>query len=307
MIKIKSILEFLERQNIKFHYCGIENLEIDKFSSLDNTVSRSITWIKDVEKKSNLDHLKKNGVEDLLVVCNEFETSEYQNINYIFCSNPKEVYFTILNHVFNKEIVKNFISPKSVVETSNIGKDVYIGHNCYIGPDVSIGDNVRIKNNISIEGKVEIGDNSIISSGGIIGSDGYGYFQNEEGINIKVPHFGGVLIGKNVEIGANTCIDRGTLGDTIIGDNVKIDNLVHIAHNVVIEENVSVIALSMVAGSVLLKKNSYIAPSTSIRNQLTIGENSMVGLGAVVVKDVEDNVVVAGVPAKTIKKMETMS
>lgn len=194
------------------------------------------------------------------------------------------------------------MSPNSVVETNSIGKNVYIGHNCYIGKDVVIGDNVVIKNNVSIEGKVIIGNNAIIHSGVVIGSDGYGYYQDKEGRNIKVPHFGGVIIGENVEIGANTCIDRGTLDNTVIGNNVKIDNLCHIAHNVVIKDNCSVIALSMLGGSVVLEKDSYIAPGAIIKNQLKIGEKSLVGLGAVVIKDVEKNKVVAGVPAKVIKE-----
>lgn len=300
MIGIKNILDFLETSNIKYRYFGDENLVIEKYASIENLSSNSISWIKDV---NNIKLLSSEEIKDLLVVSNEFDNNAIKKTNFIFCNNPKEVFFTILNHFFNSEKVNNYISPNSVIETANIGKNVYIGHNCYIGPDVKIDDNVKIKNNVSVEGKVTIGKNSIISSGAIIGSDGYGYFQNSEGKNVKVPHFGGVIIGDDVEIGANTCIDKGTLSDTKIGNNVKIDNLCHIAHNVIIEENVSVIALSMIAGSVRLKKNSYIAPSTSIRNQLTIGENSMVGLGAVVVKNVEDNVVVAGVPAKIIKRL----
>lgn len=300
MIGIKNIIDFLETSNIRYRYFGHRNLVIEKYTSIENLRSNSISWIKDV---NNIKLFSSEEIKDLLVVSNEFDNNAFKNINFIFCNNPKEVFFTILNHFFNKEKVNNYISPNSVIETSNIGMNVYIGHNCYIGPDVKIDDNVKIKNNVSIEGKVTIGKNSILSSGAIIGSDGYGYFQNSEGENVKVPHFGGVIIGDDVEIGANTCIDKGTLSDTKIGSNVKIDNLCHIAHNVIIEENVSVIALSMIAGSVRLKKNSYIAPSTSIRNQLTIGENSMVGLGAVVVKNVEDNVVVAGVPAKIIKRL----
>lgn len=167
-----------------------------------------------------------------------------------------------------------------------------------------IGDNVVIKNNVSIEGKVIIGNNTIIHSGVVIGTDGFGYYQNEEGKNIKVPHYGGVVIGEYVEIGANTCIDRGTLDDTVIGNYVKIDNLCHIGHNCVIEDNSSIVALSMLGGSAEISKNSYIAPGVMIKNQLKIGENSLIGMGAVVTKDVEKNKVVAGVPAKVIRENE---
>ncbi|MBU9675177.1 hypothetical protein KQ939_00105 [Planococcus sp. CP5-4] len=299
-MNIKSIKSLLKNKNIDFAYKGNEQLEIKGYTSVDKVRSNTITWLKNIDK-IDVDLIKQ--VDELLVVSNELNIyEEIKNVNFIFCESPKEVFFTILNEFFNEELQSEFKGSSSVIEATRIGNNVYIGHHCYIGSEVIIKDNVKIKNNVSIEGKVVIGENSVISSGVVIGTDGYGYFQNAEGINIKVPHFGGVIIGKNVEIGANTCIDRGTLNDTIVGDNTKIDNLCHIAHNVIIEENVSIIAQSMIAGSVLLKKNSYVAPSSSILNQIIIGENSLVGLGSVVLKDVEDNVVVAGVPGKIIKK-----
>lgn len=299
MINIKEIISFLESSKMKFEYCGSRDLNIRCFSTLENVKSHNIIWIKNPNKVKVAEFEKS---QDLLIVTNKSNEYNLEQSNYIFCENTKEVFFRILDRFFNAKQEKTNISSKAVIESNCIGKNVYIGHNTYIGSDVEIGNNVKIRNNVSIEGKVIIGNGTSIFSGVVIGSDGYGYFQNSEGKNIKVPHFGGVIIGENVEIGANTCVDRGTLGDTVIGNNVKIDNLCHVAHNVIIEENVSVIALSMIAGSVVLKKNSYIAPSASIRNQLVIGENSLVGLGAVVVKNVEDNVVVAGIPAKIIKK-----
>ena len=125
-------------------------------------------------------------------------------------------------------------------------------------------------------------------------------FQNLKMCYCKVPHWW-CKIGKNVEIGANTCIDRGTIDDTIIGNNVKIDNLCHIAHNVRLEDNVLVIALSLLGGSCIIKKDAYIAPCAAVMNQITIGENSLIGMGAVVTKNVEPNKVVAGVPAKVLR------
>lgn len=298
-IKIKEILDFLDNRELEFDYYGEEGLIIKDFCSLNNLKNHSITWLKNANAFENYNFGDK---DNLLIVSNSIENVEkYKNISFIFCNNPKEVFFSILNGFFKGKEYWNFISPSSIVETKSIGKDVYIGHNSYISNEVTIGDNVVIKNNVSLEGKVHIGDNTIIHSGVVIGTDGYGYFQNEEGKNIKVPHYGGVIIGENVEIGANTCIDRGTLDDTIIGDNVKIDNLCHLAHNVIIKRNCSVIALSMIAGSVVLEEDAYIAPGAMVMNQVRVGKNSLVGLGAVVVKDVEDNKVVAGVPAKAIR------
>ena len=303
MIKINRIIEFLRDSGINHNYVGDGNLIINSYSVPDNIKTNSMLWLKNIKKLEGLDLA---NYENILIVTSPIDNNGKVQGNFLFSNNSKELFFSIINHFFTEQKEKAYIGANSIIETSCIGKDVYIGHNCYIGSKAKIGDNVIIKNNVVIEGHVDIGNNTEIYSGAIIGSDGYGYYQNEKGINVKVPHLGGVIIGKDVEIGANTCIDRGTLGDTIIGDNVKIDNLCHIAHNVVIEDNVSVIALSMIAGSVVLKENSYIAPSASIMNQLTIGKNSIVGLGAVVVKEVDDNVVVAGVPAKVIRKRGDM-
>lgn len=300
-ININEVLDYLKSENIYHKYEGEVNLSIGGFCSLNKLKDNCITWIKDINRIKEQNFI---GYKSLLIVANETgnENNGIENKNFIYCNNPKEVFFSILNQFFKQQEYKEFISPKSIVETKDIGENVYIGHNCFIDNNVSIGSNVVIENNVSIEGRVIVGNNTIIHSGSVIGTDGFGYFQNEEGLNIKVPHYGGVIIGNSVEIGANTCIDRGTLDDTEIGDNVKIDNLCHIAHNVIIKNNCSVIALSMLAGSVVLGNNAYIAPGAMIMNQLKIGENSLVGLGAVVVKDVKDNVVVAGVPAKTIRE-----
>lgn len=148
-----------------------------------------------------------------------------------------------------------------------------------------------------IKGKnVQIGDNCSI------GNDGFQYIKDVDGGLIKFPHFGNVILEDDVEIANNTCIDRGALSNTIIRKGVKIDNLVHIAHNVEIGENTQVIALSMIAGSVKIGKDCWISPSSCIKNQLTIGDNVLIGMGAVVISDVESDSVMVGNPAKLLRK-----
>lgn len=300
-IPVGKILKYLEEAELKHSYIGNREINIFGYSSINNIKNNNISWIK------NKTYYDEDAIfqlkEVVVVMTNDIDINENfeQKNGYIICENPKEIFFSILNEFYPQEAFHWYISPNSIIDATNLGINIYIGHNCYIGKNVSIGNNVVIKNNVSIEGKVVIGNNTIIHSGVVIGTDGFGYFQNEEGKNIKVPHYGGVIIGEDVEIGANTCIDRGTLEDTIIGDNVKIDNLCHIGHNSIIKENSSIIALSMLGGSAVLEKNSYLAPGVMIMNQLRIGENSLVGMGAVVVKNVEDNKVVAGVPAKIIR------
>ncbi|WP_051188651.1 UDP-3-O-(3-hydroxymyristoyl)glucosamine N-acyltransferase [Proteocatella sphenisci] len=300
MIKISAIINFLTEYGVSFEYIGDQNLNINSYSTPSDIKSDSIIWIKNSE---NIEDTNSGKYQNILFVLSNLGTHYDLKHNYIVVDNSKEAFFSIIEYFFKKKNVVPFIGDSSIVETDSIGNDVCIGHNCFISSNVSIGDNVVIKNNVVIEGEVTIGDNTVVSSGVIIGSEGYGYFKNSDGKNIKVPHLGGVIIGQDVEIGANTCIDRGTLANTIIGNNVKIDNLCHIAHNVILKDNVSIVALSMIAGSVRIGENAYIAPSSSIMNQITIGENSVVGMGAVVINEVEDNSVVAGVPAKVIRKI----
>lgn len=297
MVKVGKIIDFIISEEISFQYQTDNELDICEIGDPSTINDYSIYWAKDENK---LERFQNSDSSKILVIASENLNPKISN--YICVEDPKKAFFSILEHFFGTEKPIHEIHPSSVILTDRIGENITIGANTFIGSEVTIADNVWIKNNVSIEGKVIINSHSTISSGCTIGSEGYGYIKDSNGFLKKVPHYGGVQIGENVEIGANTCIDRGTLGDTIIGDNVKIDNLCHIAHNVIIEENVNVIAMSMIAGSVTLKKNSYVAPAASIINQVTIGENSLVGIGAVVVKSVDNNVVVAGVPAKFIKE-----
>ena len=301
-IKAIDILNFLQKSNLKYDYFGRMDISINGYSSLHNIKDNNITWIK------NESYYKDDlfsGLKNVLVVSGpDIKIKEVNNddIGFIICKNPKAIFFTILNKFFSQEKYIEFISPNSVVLCKKIGKGVYIGHNCYVGPDVIIGDHVVIKNNVSIEGKTKIGNNTVIHSGVVIGGDGFGYYKNNIGENIKIPHYGGVTIGENVEIGANVCIDKGTLEDTVIGNNVKISNLCHIAHNVKIHDCCVITAGVVITGSTVIGKDTYIAPGAIIKNQLTIGENSLIGMGAVVLADVEDNKVVVGIPAKVIRE-----
>jgi UDP-3-O-[3-hydroxymyristoyl] glucosamine N-acyltransferase len=170
-----------------------------------------------------------------------------------------------------------------------IGADVEISEGCVIGPNTVIDHAV-------------LGINTRIAANCSIGGDGFGFEIDESsGEVIKMPHFGRVLIGQNVEIFSNVCIARGSLRDTVIGNNVKIDNLVHVAHNVEIGDNTFIIANAMLAGSTKIGTRAWIGPSTSILNGITIGDLSMTGVGSVVTKSCGTNEVVAGVPAKRLR------
>jgi UDP-3-O-[3-hydroxymyristoyl] glucosamine N-acyltransferase len=190
------------------------------------------------------------------------------------------------------------IHPTAVIEADvHINPTASIGAHCYIGAGCSIGAGTRIAPNVTIYNGCAIGANVTINAGTVIGADGFGYEQNSQGGYEKFPHMGGVIIEDGVDIGANTCVDRGVLDNTIIKKRARIDNLVHVAHNVVIGEDAIVIALTMLGGSVTIGDRAWIAPAATIINQKNIGADAVVGLAAVVTKDVQEGQTVMGAPA----------
>ncbi|MHA2033207.1 MAG: UDP-3-O-(3-hydroxymyristoyl)glucosamine N-acyltransferase [Candidatus Kariarchaeaceae archaeon] len=229
--------------------------------------------------------------------------TRFEGKTLLFTSNPRLAFIKVCSQFFPIEKRTGIHSTAVIGENCEISKDAYIGKLVTIGDSVKIGPRTIIHDGVNIYDRVTIGENCIIHSGTVIGADGFSYEKDENSEYIKFPHYGGVLIGNNVEVGANTCIDRGSLSNTIIEDGVKIDNLIHVAHNVKIGKNSVVIALSMIGGSTIIEENAWIAPSASLRNKIIIGKNSLVGLGAVVTKNVPAGTTVMGVPAKPyIKK-----
>lgn len=190
----------------------------------------------------------------------------------------------------------------SIAPFSVIGNHVAFGHrvvlfpNVVIGDRVTIGNDVRIYPNVTILERCVIGDRVIIQSGTVIGSDGFGY-TSEGGKHHKIPHTGIVRIDNDVEIGAGNTIDRATFGETRIQSGVKTDNLVHIAHNVVVGENSLLVGQVGISGSVTIGKNTILAGQAGIAGHLNIGNNAIVGPQAGLAKSVPDGETVSGSPA----------
>ena len=290
---IDEVLDFLRRDGAEFQFspASDEPFEIKTFSSLNDIDDNCICWIKNKSFASEevLDTLRNH--KDSLVVC----PFRIDGVHCIITAEPKRVIFSILNEFFSRGF-KHEISPSATVLTNRIGSNVHIGPGCYICEDVSIGDNTIIHPNVSIISPCRIGHDCEIFPGAVIGADGGNYYK-EDGVPHRSKHFKGVVIGDNVDIGSNTTIDRGLLTDTVIGNNVKLDNLVHIAHNDRIEDNCMIMAGAVICGSVTVKEGAYIAPNAVVINQSSIGENATVGLGSVVLKTVKDGVTVFGNPA----------
>lgn len=189
------------------------------------------------------------------------------------------------------------IGPMCVVEAgAKIGAGTVLMAGCYIGRESVVGADCLIYPNVSVRERVEIGDRAIIHCGAVIGSDGFGYVQ-EGLVWKKIPQVGTVIIGNDVEIGANAAIDRARFGATVIEDGVKIDNLVQIAHNVKVGANTAMAAQVGIAGSSVIGQNVQFGGQAGVAGHLSVGNHSVVGAQAGVTKDVPEKVFVSGYPA----------
>jgi UDP-3-O-[3-hydroxymyristoyl] glucosamine N-acyltransferase len=230
--------------------------------------------------------------------------------------NPYFCYSQIAGAFYETQIAK--FSDKLIHETAKIGEgsmiapnafigaNVEIGKNCFVGPSASIMDGCQIGDNCIINAGAVIsfaivGNNSVFFNGAKIGQDGFGFAHNA-GINHKIIQLGIVEIGNNVEIGAGTCVDRGAIENTKIGDGTKIDNLVQIGHNVVIGKGSVIAGCTAVAGSSKIGNFVQIGGNSSISGHLTIGDGARIAGMSGVARDVAPMEILAGIPALPIKK-----
>ena len=191
----------------------------------------------------------------------------------------------------------------------SLGRECQIGENCHLkghnhlGHRVKIGNNVTLNAGVVLETGTVIGDNVTIEANTVIGSSGFGYEKTEAGL-MKIPQIGNVVIGNNVEIGSNVSIDRATINSTIIGNDVKIDNLVQIAHNVVIGDNAIIVSQAGIAGSSKIGKNVILAGQAGISDHVTIEDQAMIGpqSGVPSGKTIAKKAKVLGSPAMDIMK-----
>lgn len=262
-----------------------------------NMSNDTITWLN--EKKISL--FDSSTIGTIITSLNS-NIPPSNNYTLILVSNPRRAFQRILQLFYTSSNIGKIEPTATIYKSATLGDNCYVGHNVVIEEDVKIGNHTKIMHNSTILKNTVIGNNCIIGSNCTIGGLGFGYEKNEEGEYEFIYHIGNVLIEDNVEIGNNTCIDRAVLGSTYIGNNVKIDNLVHIAHGCQIGNNSLVIANAMIAGSVEIGENTWVAPSSSIINNKKIGNNVTIGLGAVVIKDIESGDVVVGNPSKSINR-----
>lgn len=288
----KEMFEYLIDFDPDLQMEGEEHTEVAGVSSIYHYKEGTLTWIKEPDKAS----LVKEPVT--AIVCMPGAVMDAR-VKFI-ANNPKDIFFRAADYLADLETVPIVAETAVFGCQIKMGTGVSIGSGAYIGNHVSIGDQTVIEENVVIGDGVIIGDNCHIKAGAVIGGRGFGY-SKKDGQYRPVRHFGSVVIGNNVDVGSNVCIDRGTLDDTVIHDGVKIDNMCHIGHNVVIGEDTIITAGNTICGSVHIGKNVYIAPHSVIMNQLKVEDGAMIGMGAVVMKNVNAATVNIGCPAKAVR------
>ncbi|MBR2770211.1 MAG: hypothetical protein IKD68_14870 [Solobacterium sp.] len=185
-----------------------------------------------------------------------------------------------------------------IAKTAVIGKDCTILPGAYIGGEVTMGDHCYIGYGTKLVGEVHLGNNVMIRENSLLGADGLTTSRDDEGIAITIPQFGSIVIEDDVQIGGLTVVARGAIDATVIGQGSKIDNHVFVSHNVKIGKHTFVGGGTIMFGSVTAGDRLLISGNTTLRNGIHLGSGSVIGAGAVVVKDVEENTVVKGNPAK---------
>ena len=292
---------------------GDPDLEITGVSEIQNGKSGTITFLGNQAYKNHMDNTKASAV----IVSNEKFLSGKDGV---VVKNPQFAMAKVLSKFFPNEYNAKGIHPKAIVDSSsNIGNNVtieagavieagvtiddstFIGANVFIGKNTKIGSECNIYQNVVIYQDIFIGNKVIIHGSAVIGCDGYGFVKDEDK-HLKIPQTGTVLIGDDVEIGANSVIDRATIGETIIGNMTKLDNLVHIGHNVQIGSGCLITAQVGIAGSAIIGDNCSIGGQAGVVPHVEIGPESIIAAKSGVTKSLIGGEMYGGYPARPIKE-----
>jgi len=294
--EIDDLLNFYKSTEIKFFNTKILTNYIDELVSIKNTSEQSLTFLT----KPKYIAKSINELKGLVLI--DVEISSYIDLDKMLCSYividdaryafaAAHQYIEKLGGGSGKELshqIKSKFKSK-IFKKSNVSQSIYIGEGTIIHPGVRLN------------GPIKIGKNSVIKANSVIGGKGFGFARRLGYPPMAMPSLGGVIIGDNVFVGSNCTIDQGTFANTMISSDVKIDNGVHIAHNVIVSPRTIITAHVEISGSTKIGSDTYIAPNVCIREGLEIGNNVLLGIGSTVVKDVPDNAVAFGSPARIMR------
>lgn len=294
-------------------YKGKGSTLISGISSLEDAEKGDLVFLAHRKYRGQLEHTKASAA---IIPADE----KFDRIPVIKSENPQLSFINAVGYFFHPYSPEPGIHSLACVSpTAKVGKNVSIGAFSCIGDDVEIGNrtvifpfvaiypftkvghNCTIHSHVSIREESLIGNRVIIHNGAVIGSDGFGYIQDKRKSHVKIPQKGVVVIQDDVEIGANTTIDRASLGKTIIRKGTKIDNLVQIAHNVEIGSDVILVAQTGIAGSSKLGKKVIAGGQVGIADHVEIGDNVILAAKSGVTKSIPPNSMVAGIPHLDIR------
>ncbi|NCP20372.1 MAG: UDP-3-O-(3-hydroxymyristoyl)glucosamine N-acyltransferase [Flavobacteriales bacterium CG_4_9_14_0_2_um_filter_35_242] len=291
---------------------GNPDVEVFKLSKIEESEEGSLTFLSNLKYTPYLYNTKAT----IAIVNKTFVLEKEINTTLIKVEDSYQAFSKLLAFYNNVKLDKKGIEEQSFIDKSaHLGQNLYLGSHSYIGANVKIGNNVKIFPNVFIGDNSHIGDSSIlfsgvniysdtiigthciIHSGVVIGSDGFGFAPSENGVYTSIPQIGNVIIEDHVDIGANTTIDRATLGSTIIRKGVKLDNQIQIAHNVEIGANTVIAAQTGIAGSTKIGSNCQIGGQVGFAGHLIIGNNVKIQAQSGIGRNLKDNEVVQGSPA----------
>lgn len=302
-VPLSDIITFLGKE-IKAIYGNPEGIGIHYLKDPQNVDEYTLDWINPQRQDKQL--IAEASKAKATIASSGIEyNDELKQLGKVFLivDNPK-LTIAKVGYAFFVDKMMPGIHPTALIHPEAvIGNGAFIGANVIIG-NCKIGDNVCICPNVVVNDNVMIGNDVIIKSGANLGFDGFGFERGEDGDLIKFPQLGSLIIRNKVEIGSSTCIDKGALSDTIIGEGTKINNLCHIAHNVIIGKNVVITAHVNISGSSIIEDNVWIAPNASLRGHQTIGKGAVIGMGAVVTKNIPAGETWIGNPARKLEKKQ---
>jgi UDP-3-O-[3-hydroxymyristoyl] glucosamine N-acyltransferase len=285
---------------VKGELLGDGSVAVEGAAGLDEASEKEISFFHNTKYMNSLQRTKARVV---LIPQQTNGTTLPKGKTLIRVANPQWAFAQVLTLMDKqRQHHPKGIHPKAHVEPSAaIGAGTVVYPGCYIGHHVRVGKDCLLYPNVVLREDTEIGDRVIIHAGAVLGADGYG-FATLEGRHHKIPQIGRVVIEDDVEIGANVTIDRATTGETHVGAGTKIDNLVHIAHNVQIGRNCLIVAQVGIAGSTKVGHRVTLGGQVGIVGHVTIGNGSVVAAQSGIMNDVEPGAVLFGTPARPHKE-----